>query len=120
MKLEDQVCTFEQAKRLNELGVDQAGIFSWVLVPYQDETEYRIKFRSRFNNKRFSAFTVSELLEMVGSVELEKEPNRWYVRSKELAPASKNIAWGLAETLIYRLENNLITSKEVNKRLTHA
>lgn len=30
MKLQDQVCTLEQAKRLKELGVKQEGLFSYV------------------------------------------------------------------------------------------
>lgn len=29
MKLQDQVCTLEQAKKLKELGVDQSSLFSW-------------------------------------------------------------------------------------------
>lgn len=63
MKLEDQVCSLEMAKRLKELGVKQDGCYSWF------ETQGGMVVRD--TNDRIggiclgSAFTVAELGEML-------------------------------------------------------
>lgn len=69
MKLEDQVCSFELARRLEELGVKQDCNFAWV-SPI-DENNYILVAASRGDEylesgayKGHAAFTVAELGEM--------------------------------------------------------
>jgi hypothetical protein len=80
MKLKDQCCALELAKRLKELGVPQNSIFVW---EYEDDHCYGIKFfpyavvPNDFNSfKLYSAYTVAELGEMLPDfVELTKIKN---------------------------------------------
>lgn len=75
MKIEDQVCSLELAKRLKELGVKQDSLFYWhnisiyPMVIYGDSTEWS-------GDRLISAFTSSELSKML--------PN--YVSTKESEP----------------------------------
>jgi hypothetical protein len=73
MKLSDQVCSLELAKKLKEMGIKQESLFVW---EYYDENCYAIKyFPYSINNKMtdikiygielYSAFTSSELGEML-------------------------------------------------------
>lgn len=59
MKLDDQVCSLELAKRLKELGVKQNALFSW--------NKYGTFFTQQMEpeDSPISAFTVSELGEML-------------------------------------------------------
>lgn len=80
MKLEQQVCSLELAKRLKELGVRQESIFHW--VPNQGAANTGLKKTVRDDgfalsaslkqppgmlkiNRGYSAFTVAELGEML-------------------------------------------------------
>ena len=61
MKIQDQVCTIEQAKKLKELGVEQKSLFFW----YEDEKLGGV-FRSvgmmlNSTEYNYSAFTAAEL-----------------------------------------------------------
>jgi hypothetical protein len=65
MKLEDQVCSLELAKKLKELGVKQESLFRW---NEGDGIEDRLEYIPAFSNKTHelvSAFTVAELGEML-------------------------------------------------------
>lgn len=69
MKLEDQVCSLELAKKLKELGVEQKSIFVW---EYYNDTCYAVKFfpfaiviNDFTQAELYSAFTVAELGEML-------------------------------------------------------
>lgn len=75
MKLHDQVCTIDQAKRLKDLGVKQESLFSWfVATDVDDEPALN---RSWKNNcilcghphapyfEEISAFTLSELFQIL-------------------------------------------------------
>ena len=68
MKLQDQVCTLEQSKRLKELGIDQQGLYEWRKM---DEYEkYFIDHPSSPNEMSShiaTAFTVAELGVMIPS-----------------------------------------------------
>lgn len=75
MKLESQVCTLEQAKRLQELGVTQVSIWFWeTLKHFPDCAENRLTawFNAGHSISQdvvtgiFSAFTVAELGVMLG------------------------------------------------------
>lgn len=69
MKLEDQVCSLELAKKLKELGVEQKSLFVW---EYYNDTCYAVKFfpfaiviNDFTQAELYSAFTVAELGEML-------------------------------------------------------
>ncbi len=82
MKLEDQVCSLELAKRLKELGVKQESYFSW--VGREHSLDGSDVFDVRPSNYReyaqedewtfSSAFTVAEFIEMI-----EDSQNEWAV-----------------------------------------
>jgi hypothetical protein len=129
MNLSDQVCSLELAKRLKELGVKQESLFY-----YGNEgglfyrKEYSIAFRI------YSAFTVSELGEMLPSSfehEIEEEfnifnfiewkidgkfmcnyyssfPKKIYHISQEKHFIEDNEADARAKMMIYLIENKLI------------
>jgi len=71
MKLEDQVCSLELAKRLKELGVKQESYFYWI----SDEDENFVVPTGTYDwgdwpgyekfEPKYSAFTVAELGEML-------------------------------------------------------
>lgn len=87
MKIEDQVCTFEQAKRLKQLGVDQDGLFCYISKVNADDTVNHSEanvmldseaagnvWSSLYEHHRFSAFTVAELGVMLTKVPQEIRP----------------------------------------------
>src|ERR1044071_3781768 len=63
MKIEDQVCTLEQAKRLKELGVVQESEFYWMkwITVLEDGTEHewKVVFNKAWG-EYYSAYTVAE------------------------------------------------------------
>lgn len=83
MKLEDQVCSLDLAKRLKELGVKQESFFTWVIRPkdeyYLDPYIEELKtaeLGNRYNKKYgypiydlFSSFTCSEFGELLEPLE---------------------------------------------------
>lgn len=72
MKLEDQVCTLEQAKRLKELGVDARSVFMWA---GESENEAEPRYTSGYDWSdypcysgmpiQFPAYTVAELMSLL-------------------------------------------------------
>lgn len=66
MKLEDQVCTLEQAKRLKSMGVEQDSICQWNLLPGISPTPALFYSVQPVNEHSFAAFTVAELGVMLG------------------------------------------------------
>lgn len=72
MKIEDQVCSLESAKRLKELGVEQESHFYWCLCNHysyphvQDASNLNKRFGpDNWRDKYPSAFTVGEMGEML-------------------------------------------------------
>lgn len=72
MQLEKQVCSFEQAKTLKELGVNQDAYFNYEITPVYgkkpfDCTKSRLYAKEQYNSAKYSddyqcaAFTVAEL-----------------------------------------------------------
>lgn len=113
MKIENQVCSLEQAKRLKELGIEQENYsFKWMdegSIPYLTD-----KFRGNWSNDprmvvdvigEYRAFTVAELLFM----------NHETITINTLQLASS--AEALADHLIGRIERGDITIDEINARL---
>ena len=64
MKLEEQVCSLELAKKLKELGVKQDGYFSWELIYKKWEIRPDCCYED-LDNVMVSAFTVAELGEIL-------------------------------------------------------
>lgn len=114
MKLEQQVCSLEYARKLKELGVKQASVWWWFKGElYKDTPDYKCSI---------SAFTVAELGEMLpynkcqtifkntyrnGKIEylFYIDPNT----EKELLVEANTEANCRAKMLIYLLENKLTT-----------
>lgn len=120
MKIQDQVCTLEQAKRLKELGVEQGNIFCYYIQEGSAVNLYTQPDLAFVPFERaYAAYTVGE----VGLI-LSVVPNSLEVSSvSEVPPEPKNIGEiynieYMANLAIYLLENNLITPEEVNSRLT--
>ena len=123
MKLEDQVCNLELAKRLKELGVKQESLFywkhntdspngkidEWHLVhygePYNVDSPYHV-----------SAFTVAELGEMIKINKSLRLPEFgansckwfWEVRLENKLYEFETEADARGKMLIYLIENNLL------------
>lgn len=60
MELEKQVCSLENAIKLQELGIKQDSLFYWTLggVVYKSEMPF-------FTDSNYSVFTASELFELI-------------------------------------------------------
>jgi hypothetical protein len=115
MKLEDQVCSLELAKRLKELGVKQDSHFYW--WEHKPGTGWHLtENMSIYADENVSAFTVAELGEMV--LETVSSGKTWGggYRALFISDAHKTIHQEDAQTeadarvkmLIHLLENKLI------------
>jgi hypothetical protein len=121
MKIENQVCTLEQAKKLKELGVCQESYLYHVkdiTTPGTLSGKEKIIF-----NQHWSAFSVAELGVMLGN--MAHYPHRsdrneyWYVYLDKYEQY-KTEAEVRAAVLIFRLERGAITIAEVNHLLQSA
>lgn len=138
MKLEQQVVTLEQAKRLKELGVFENAFASWVFDPLNerwDLSKLNVEQLQLVNpdKEAYPAFTVAELGVMLPDLYISgyasnktatcchykeadkqrnvKEVEKWQGKGNTEAEAR-------AAMLIYLLENGHTTAEEVNQRLT--
>lgn len=128
MKLEDQVCSLELAKRLKELGVKQESAFRWipmgaepVLCPvpeFDDDGE------TKYMPDACSAFTVAELGEMLpDEIVVGKKSYYLALRKRKIFYARPNDyeeealpgvfpgdteSDARAKMLVYLLENKLV------------
>ena len=128
MKLQDQVCTIEQAKKLSQLGIRQGlSVFFFNCYPAKPSLIMNNNpeggYMHSADNTCFSAFTVAELGVMIGTTEWStnyKKQNIFYWDAElfglPFGPYSTE-AEARAAILIHLLENNLITPAEVNERL---
>ena len=136
MKLQDQVCTLEQAKKLKELGVIQDSIFCFIGDGNPDPkyfTSFEIYYSANamlevgasWHEHRIAAFTVAELGIMLPSETLTIRRGSESFPNWEWENEGRQTGWGCfnteaaarADHLIMLLENKLITVEEVNKRL---
>lgn len=146
MNIENQVCTFHQAKRLKELGVGypkgQESFFKWfecdigeswepgLFRPDSGEFDYMLigglegdysdEVETRGN---WDAFTVAELGVMLGAtahyLQRSDRNDYWYVYL-DTYKQFKTEAEGRAAMLIFRLEVCAITAAEANHLLKSA
>lgn len=127
MKIEKQVCSLEQAKKLNELGVKQEislyAFNQWNYKVMGDTSSGVWQLENKHQSDSFySAFTVAELGDLLGylitkkRLEVPDEITERYARNEDdyTALYSPNL---LSDTIIYWLENNLVAIEEVNQRL---
>lgn len=72
MKLEDQVCSLELAKKLKELGVKQESYFYWscdhINTTQHGLSRYNLHDGIESNSENWSAFTVAELGEILKDI----------------------------------------------------
>lgn len=136
MKLQDQVCTMQQGRRLIELGIEPISIFShYIIMPSitGDEWHYDIGLSEYYDSgtlqeRSSPAFTVAELGVLLPSNTASYLPlgekDKWWTDHKFirhdvtddscLAPTE---AQSRAALLVHLLETNQITADEANKRL---
>lgn len=135
MKIENQVCSLEQAKKLKEIGINQR--FANYFWDESDKQLYRCIDGSASDICCFAAFTSAELGELLPDL-LEthlqyelvciKEDDCWlcrYVRNndltdchpKQIGVGSDTEAKARAAILISIIENELITPEDCNERL---
>lgn len=138
MKLENQVCSLEHAKRLKELGVPQESLFWWTSLETVESTEsLHLGYVNTVGTPTASAFTVAELGEMlpwiIGGVDIGSKKNAtiefqkvadkfavMYTEDNETLASFKDELleqWDTTEAdaralmLIYLLENNLLSAE---------
>ena len=102
MKLEDQVCSLELAKKLFDLSVPQESLFYWVnnfrgiQLAGKDNIEIEWSINPSSNKGNWSAFTVSELFELLPAFidTKQNEPFNgfWFALNKRRALNIKYIA----------------------------
>lgn len=127
MKLEDQVCSLELAKRLKELGVKQESFAYW----HKNHASVKLRLdrddlgTDWSDNQINSAFTVAELGEMLPMkvsgdfgflrwLRIARVPGRWVVgyvdegAEFEFEESAETEADTRAKMLIYLIENRLV------------
>lgn len=135
MKLQDQVCTLEQAKRLKELGVIAESLFLWQYTHIDtrdgyDHTCNIVSFGYKpqsVNTELYPAFTVAELGVMMNSEyytvrdgsEMSSFANwSWYSDANDAGFGPFNTeAQARSALLIHLLGTGKVTAEEVNQRL---
>ena len=117
MKLEDQVCSLELAKRLKELGVaQQQSLYRYSAYYYKGETLWKLCDRSEVAwIDSVDAFTVAELGEMLPEKyrSFWHNPNhRWWVCGKEseIGEDASTESDARAKMLIYLIEKGIVTT----------
>ncbi len=132
MKIENQVVTIEQAKKLTALGVTAEPLY-WHVIDIDPITPMDIIQKWQHSNfdqcEKYPAFTVAELGVMLpsethtqrtGSEDSEYDNWEWVDDGNGNANGLYNTeVEARAAMLIYLLENNLTTAEEVNQRLTN-
>lgn len=144
MKLENQVCTFEQAKRLKELGVKQESIWFWEEMRHpvpQGCATKRLQLYADVGHAisrsaveaNYSAFSATELGAMIPCNPSSSVNYSYYHRYNWRGHSIGYTALGLlpierewfkievearADLLIHLLENSTIVAEEVNQRLS--
>ena len=146
MKLQDQFCTLEQAKKLKELGIIQDGYYCFLensasKIEFGDINEmfehhihdYEISvhpdgFDGSFKEQSWIAFTAAELGVMLPSetLTIRRGSEESDIPNWEWENEGQGTGWGCfdneaaarADHLIMLIEKKLTTAEEVNQRLT--
>lgn len=108
---EDQVCDLKYARKLKELRVKQESIWYWIVDEKTGEVDLSNGKPIVKGLKFYSAFTCSELGEMLPrGYASHKLGDEWYClkREKDRDTRDETEANARAKMLIYLLENGLI------------
>jgi hypothetical protein len=124
MKLENQVVSLELARQLKNLGVEQESLFWWN-NSYQDmkgdasASAWEISYAPPQSKtlRRYAAFTVAELGEMLPSKSenwqtAQYETGIWFITNHQntlKAGEARTEADARGKLLIYLIENKLLT-----------
>lgn len=118
MKLEQQVCSLELAKKLKELGFEQDSLWYWTFITpmgatrsfaIKEDSNWYLKRDRRFHDSYVSAYTVAELGEMLSETTYgfplyDQGNKKWFsCLGKTITEADAR-----AKMLIYLKENNLL------------
>jgi hypothetical protein len=126
MKLEDQVCTTDQSVKLENLGVKKESALSWW---FDGVNEIVVLAKKTF----LKAYTASELMEMLpGKIKEDFHYRLKITKDIEwklvytsllkgrtgyphrLVSKNKNLAYCIANAVIWLLENNHIKAEDIN------
>jgi hypothetical protein len=121
MKLEQQLTSLETSQKLKALWVKQDTIYSWVFFTLdRDRKEWQLRHKPtqdtyNFKDSEVSAFTASELWEILPLFQIQKKwPDyyRWFsklVGMEDYFMADDDtMAESMGKLLIYLLENKLM------------
>lgn len=114
MKLEQQVCSLELAKRLKELGVKQDAILFWIKPNHPRRRVWKIvPFKGEMNLsvRSCAAFSVAEMGELLGFYPLSmKSPEgvRCFNLPRDHFESGTTEANARASLLIYLIEQGLV------------
>jgi hypothetical protein len=130
MKLQKQVCKLRQAQKLKDLGIEQKTLWQWKVNNTQTvviETPMAMwieKYVPPVGNVFFSAFTLSELGQMLGYENVpyfSTEYDMWMLpkgsKLKGAGLGSINECEIRAELLLYAIEQGLLSVETCNGRL---
>lgn len=127
MKIEDQVCSLDLARKLKELGVKQDSLFYWIedLEAHYQPCAILVQRKLDDYEYQYSAFSCAELGVMLSAgVTISKVNNHFIITHQDLIPGKNFQAFQgfhlsnlMAHMLTHLIENNLITVDEVNSRL---
>lgn len=136
MRLEDQVVSLENAKKLKELGVKQESFCAWFQHTHNDCQDWEIRINTQqsmvliLGENEYAAFTVAELGKIlpcaIGDITKDNHydlycfkdfPNDWFVQYRRCGKENtlwknldihcdQNLAEGMAKMLIHLIENS--------------
>lgn len=120
MKLENQVCSVEQAEKLKKLGVKQESLFYWT---HSEKWGIMPKKSIDFSGNPTSMFTASELVLMIGfcyGIEYSDKKQQFYMETNS-SPREftyyDTFSQACAYKLINAIEKEWIPIDKINKRL---
>ena len=111
MKLEEQVCSLDLAKRLKELGVTQESAFYWMHDPYGDWTLVRRLKDETSDMPFYSAFSGVELFDALDRTGVWAEATEeGYRVGSDLSPEFMDLklADAMAELQIHLIEQGIV------------
>lgn len=111
MKLEDQVCSLELAKKLKEFGVKQNAYWSWYTNAGKGNLMHNPKGYRSMEVKTFDAFSVAEIGEILEGFQLPyfNFGTGWKIKQTREYHRCENEVDARAELLIYLIENKFLT-----------
>lgn len=120
MKIENQVCTLSQSKKLEQLGVTQKSYFQWNISERVPSYLHIAVFEESRKPMEYAAFTVAELSIMLGAFAETYFTlnNKW--RCGESADEFDTQAESSADELIKLLELEILSIDAVNHTLVNS